>query len=484
METCIRSTQEQAVAAWVDHLNQLRLDQLLSALLQQDVNLENALGELAKVKEFVGSPEHILGSPLTKHGEIAEHMQVNFSNARKMIDGFLASHDIESVGRTAPEDYLRYGQQIQSKFLHDVKATLNGSGGANGIRQHLEKYPFFVKKGGGYDIPKDQYEEICRVLHLRAKHPTQLNRAGLRILEAIDSFHKDTGLRIGRDVHPSVVGYRDVQQGKAVETIADEESSIRQRDKENRKTAYENSKPTVQEAQKAAVVGAVSEGGVAFCLAVAAKRKSGKKLSDFTVQDWADVGLDTGKSTVKGGIRGGSVYALSNFTATPACVASALVTAIFGIIGQANVLRKGEQDEESFLINSETVCLDVTISAIASVLGQTVIPIPVLGAVIGNTAGMLLYGITKECHMEKEQKLIKQYRTDLQTLDAELEKQYQALLAELNEHFRRFSSLLDFAFDPDINRAFEGSIALARFNGVPEEKLLKTVDEIDEFFLS
>lgn len=484
MEACIRSTQEQAVAAWVDHLNQLRLDRLVTDLFQQDQNMENALRELAKVKEFVGSPEHILGSSLTKHGEIAEHMQVNFSNARKMIDGFLASHDIESVGRTAPEDYLRYGQQIQSKFLHDVKATLNGSGSANGIRQHLEKYPFFVKNGGGYDIPKDQYEEICRVLRLRATHPTQLNRTELRLLDAIDSFQKDTGLQIGRDVHPSVVSYQDVQQGKAVETIADEEKSIRQRDKENRHTLYENSKPTGKEAQKAAVVGAVSEGGVAFCLAVAAKRKSGKKLSEFTAQDWVDVGLDTGKSTMKGGIRGGSVYVLSNFTATPACVASALVTAIFGVMGQANAMRKGEQDEESFLINSEAVCMDVTISAIASVLGQMVIPLPVLGAVIGNTVGMFLYEITKKCHLEKEQRLIKYYHTNLQCLDSKLEQQYQVLLAELKEHFRRFSSLLDFAFDPDINRAFEGSIALARVNGVPEEKLLKSVDEIDAFFLS
>ena len=41
-----KSTQEQAVAAWVNHLNQLRLDNLLSALRQQDVNLQDALASI------------------------------------------------------------------------------------------------------------------------------------------------------------------------------------------------------------------------------------------------------------------------------------------------------------------------------------------------------------------------------------------------------------------------------------------------------
>lgn len=41
-----KTNQEQAVAAWVNTLNQLRLDNLLSAFRQQDVNLEDALASV------------------------------------------------------------------------------------------------------------------------------------------------------------------------------------------------------------------------------------------------------------------------------------------------------------------------------------------------------------------------------------------------------------------------------------------------------
>ena len=46
----VKSTQEQGFAAWVDYLNQLRLNELLAKLAAQDINLEQALAELQKMK--------------------------------------------------------------------------------------------------------------------------------------------------------------------------------------------------------------------------------------------------------------------------------------------------------------------------------------------------------------------------------------------------------------------------------------------------
>ena len=93
----IKSTQEQAVASWITYLNQVRLNELVEKLNQQDINLEEALKELDEIKKFLGNPEHILGSPLTKHGEIAEHMQVNFANARRAIQGLSKNHTFDGV---------------------------------------------------------------------------------------------------------------------------------------------------------------------------------------------------------------------------------------------------------------------------------------------------------------------------------------------------------------------------------------------------
>ena len=106
-EKIVKSTQEQAVAAWIDYLNVLRLHELAEKLARQDINFETAMAELQKLKIFVSDPSHILGFIRQKHGEIAEHVQVAFMNAERFIVGQEANHTFDGVGRLAPEDYLR-----------------------------------------------------------------------------------------------------------------------------------------------------------------------------------------------------------------------------------------------------------------------------------------------------------------------------------------------------------------------------------------
>ena len=69
--------------------------------------------------------------------------------------------------------------------------------------------------------------------------------------------------------------------------------------------------------------------------------KSGKKFNAFDEDDWKEIAATTEKGTLKGGIRGASIYTLTNFTATPAVVANAMVTATFGIAEQAYQLKQG-----------------------------------------------------------------------------------------------------------------------------------------------
>ena len=52
----LKSSQEQASAAWANHLNQLRFQDLAQRLAKQDINLEQALSELQKLKAFVAEP--------------------------------------------------------------------------------------------------------------------------------------------------------------------------------------------------------------------------------------------------------------------------------------------------------------------------------------------------------------------------------------------------------------------------------------------
>lgn len=208
-----------------------------------------------------------------------------------------------------------------------------------------------------------------------------------------------------------------------------------------------------------------------------------KKFSEFTADDWKEIGVDTGKGTVKGGIRGGSIYVLTNFTATPANVASAYVTAAFGIASQVKALEEGKVSQEDFVINCETVCLDVTVSAIASVAGQVLIPIPVLGAVIGNVAGEFVYELCKKQGALQSQKIIEGYNAEMAQLNQQLDIQLLKVVLEIQKALERFKDLEKLAFDEDVNIAFEGAVELAVEVGVSSDKILKTKDDIDNFFL-
>lgn len=188
-----KSTQEQAIAAWITWKNQIRLDTLIQRMDRQDMNLEEALKELGYLKEFIGDPAHILGSEGTKHGEIAEHVQVNFENARAAIKGLPARYTFEGVGRTAAEDYLLDGRPVQSKFCNELRITFFSQ---HAIEFHLEKYPDFIKEGGSYDIPRDQYEKLVDILDKYQNSPSQLAKRDYTTAKKIDDFLKKKELMV------------------------------------------------------------------------------------------------------------------------------------------------------------------------------------------------------------------------------------------------------------------------------------------------
>lgn len=471
-EKKITAAQEQAAGAWISNVNRIRAEELASSLKKQNLNLRGALEEMSKLKQFVGNPEKILGSELSKHGEIAENVQVRISNARSLVNGLKAEYTFEGVGRTAPEDYLKNGQWVQSKYYNSTRRTLDA------VREHLEKYPYFVEKGGCYDIPKDYYARIEEILN---KPKSQLLREELTILDKLKELEK-LGVKFDKELKGGLAAYSEVQQNKVGEMISREEKAIERMDDAHRNRAYRKSRASFEEGGKVSLAAAGLEGGVAFCLAVAKKRKSGKEFWEFSRKDWHEVGIAGGKGALKGGVRGASVYALSNFTATSANVASALVTAAYGVCAQADALRKKQITEEEFLINSEVLCLDVTVSAIAATLGQTVIPIPILGALIGNISGMFLYDIVRECCLEREQRLIVETEEKTLRRKRRVEEQFQDLLRCFKRELEGYSSILEAAFDEDVNCAFENSAALAASVGVRENRILKTEEDIRNFF--
>ncbi len=84
----------------------------------------------------------------------------------------------------------------------------------------------------------------------------------------------------------------------------------------------------------------------------------------------------------------------------------------------------------------------------------------------------------------KEQALLQAYIENQYVLDEVLQKKYEDYLSELQLNSDRFLGLIDKAFSSDLHEALVNSADLARAYGVKEEEILKTVDDVDDFFLN
>lgn len=472
-----KSNQEQAIAAWIQHLNNIRIEEMITQLAKQEMNFQSSMSQLILLKFFVDSPEHILGSTLTKHGEIAEHVQVRFSNADRMLLGKQGNHTFSGVGRTAMEDYLRNGKMIQFKFYNGEKGTFHA------VVKHLNTYPKFIKQGGSYDIPKNQYNKLMDIYHRGETARATLNRSEETLFKQMKNWEVKEKVKVSEVIHPSKVDYKEVQLNNVNKVINNKGNEIKRKNKTIKNKIVDQHKPTLQEGVQTTVLAASLEGGTTFCMKVYEEIKKGKKISEFTSNDWKNIGIDTAHGTVKGAIRGGSIYTMTNFLKTSAPVANSLVTASFGVVSLARKLENNDITNEEFLISSEVICMDVSLSTLSATLGQTLIPVPVLGAIIGNTVGMFMVEIGKNYLNIDEQKLINNYVKKMNYINRKYEKEYNDILEKIQIQEQKFNSLVDLAFDKDVNKAFEASIQLARNEGVNSTDVLKDLNDIDVFFL-
>lgn len=404
----------QGIGSAVDVINQMRIDQYLENIHIQDVNYEGAISELMKARDFIGSPEHILGSPATKHGEIAEVFDVRFGNADRIIRGEDPNFSFDGVGRTAAEDYLKNNLPVQSKF---VQSNLS----MDAVLKHLNDYPDFVQSGGMYCIPKGFYEQIEAWMKLSPEELTKLpasegGRLARNVIERVHELESKTGQKFVELVEPSQVNYDQVQLKRAGDTIDVKEQEIIEVDNQQREKYWEMSRASVVEGLKAAGIAAVISAVVSFSTSlISILNGKKKKLSEFTKEDWAEIFRETGIGAARGGISGGAIYALTTVAGMSAPFAAALVSATLGVSIQAIHLYKKEISFDDFMYNILDVATEAAVSGAGAFAGQILIPVPGLGAIAGSIIattvlslvkryifGGGLYELVKEAHHEKE----------------------------------------------------------------------------------
>ncbi len=488
---------DQGLAAWIHQINEERrvplyeaLAKLQASLDTQDRAFARALGELDWVRERIGSPENILGSARTKHGEIAEIAEVGLRRAREALEGRPPTAFWEEVPRLAPEDYIIAGEPVQSKFVNGINNALSH------LLEHSERHPTFATADGGYyHIPRDQHAMIERILN---GDTGELAPRTVRAITAkIEEIERVNGRPFFDQVRPASNDYAGVQQGRINATMdrhqeqleADHESmkeGVVDEHRDEVETAQRQAAPNLGELGKVTATGAAVGAGLQLTVGLYQKwKREGKRPTQLTVDDWKELGGSTLSGAAVGGVSAAALYGLTNYSALSAPFAGAVVSsgrAMATLVGQ---YKRGEISFDEFTDLSLISTTEAGIAAAGAALGQVIIPIPVVGALIGSTVARLASEHAKNMLRDQADEFSAKLRAEFESQIASLDATHRKLLSELEAQMLRLGDLTTAAFDRRINAELLlfSSVRLAEAHGVSPKEIIRTIQDVDGYIL-
>ncbi|WP_434141503.1 hypothetical protein JQR84_24500 (plasmid) [Pseudomonas luteola] len=459
----------------VKHLNDVAEASKNLALNAQAKLMEKALAELDGVRAWLDDPSKLLGSPATKHGELAEIFEVQVRNARSIIDGLAATATFEGTSRTGAVDYFIDGQAFQSKFCKEIPDGLQA------FVKHMEKYPE-VTRTGGLMFPADKYELVLKVINSKPE-PGKEDSTRIAIVKWVTQIEEIAGRKFEEAVRPSISTYSEVQLGVADQTVDSHEFDIEDRNSEHvERIEMEHGPSWAGAAQAAALAGTVS-GVITTGMAIYNKTKEGKSLfrGEFTTEDWKDVGWAGTKGFGAGAVSGGAIYGLTNYAGMAAPFAASVVSAAKGLSTLTSEYMAGNIELSEYFDLGMCICAEAAVVGVATAAGQTLIPIPIIGGVIGSISGKMMLQLAHGLdtwHLAALQE-------EMASFNASLDKTYQRVVNEITAEFDKLGMLTEAAFDFELNHrlTLSTSVDLAVAYGVQEVKILRSVSDVDAFML-
>ena len=470
----------QVAATWAALDAASRDAQLQGAISSQDWAFLDASREMEVIRDFVGSPETILGNPSTKHGEIAEQVHVGVNRAFDALHGRGFSATFEGVGRFDPVDYRVGDVDIQSKYINGLRNTLDH------VLGHAQKYPEFAQGSGQYHIPSDQFEQLG-YLQQEGAIDGLSTRANEAVQRKLDDLQAITGRSAEDMIKPGEASYAEVQKGRIHDTIESRENKLDGKNDELKEALQKDHGPSFTGLGQAAALGAGAGAGVRLGQALWIKSRGveGKNpfKGEFTPNDWHDVGVATAKGAGGGAIAGGALYMVTNATNLAAPFAGSLVSGLMGVGDLLRQYKAKNIDADQFVVLSQIVAADAAVVGLASAAGQVIIPIPVLGALVGSLAGKLVASALKEGLGNAEAQLSAKLEAYEKWALAELDDKYREELQRLDAYFGNLRELTQLAFSENVNTTLrlKASISFAEAVGVPEHKILRTPYDLDVY---
>ena len=468
----------QVASSWASLDAANRSSDLADALSSQDRAFMAAMREMQVVRDFVGTPENIQGSAMTKHGEIAEQVNVAIIRARDILLGHAPTATFEGVGRFAPTDYRVDGVDIQSKYHNGLRNTLDG------VLGHASDHPGFASGGGGYHFPRDQYEQV-RQLNETGRIDGLSDRSADAVRDRLGSLQQRTGRPADDLIASGETDYGEVQQGRIHDTIRDREGRLVEKNEDLKRRAQADHGPSLAGLGQAAAIGAAVGGGVGLAQGVWVKCREGKSpfRGEFSARDWLDIGVPAAQGAGGGAVAGGALYLLTNSTHLSAPAAGALVSGLMGIGSLLQEYHSGAIDGEQFVDMSQIVVMDAAIVGVASMTGQVLIPIPLLGVFVGSVAGKLVATAIKDSLGKSESELSEQLQAYEGAALSQLDQAYRAHVRRLDTYMGDLERLALVAFDNSVNADLRlyASVEFAEAVGVPDGLILHTTNELDRY---
>lgn len=449
--------------------------------------LQGSLKCIENVRDFTCDPSHILGAMNTKHGEIAEHIEVEIGNGRNILNKIKPCATFDGVGRTAPEDYIINGIQVQSKFCNVGWKSLEH------VLGHMHTYKNFTDNGY-YHIPKDQYETIQKVISGESIQGIS-SRAINKYKTLIQQIENESGKSFSEVVRPGLSNYNEVQLGQVDRTLdgyekefnaktSNEIKQIRKEQESDCTNAQHLTDPSWGEALNYSAVAAIITGTTSAGIKIYSKIHTGKRIAEFSLEDWKEVGYDFTKGSLNGAISGLGIYGLTKLGKFAAPFAGAMVSTTMGISSLAYNYSRGKLSKTEFAECACSLSVEAGLSAVGAAIGQAVVPVPILGAIIGTATAKASLEISKYILGKKEQELISHMQADYDAIILSLSAEASKIILQMDTYFSKLDGFIEAALSKESAIRFYGSIELCRYLNVPENFVIHNLIELDDFMLA
>lgn len=233
--------------------------------------------------------------------------------------------------------------------------------------------------------------------------------------------------------------------------------------------------------------------GTVFQLFLIDTLASGKKASELTADDWKNIAAQVSRYAILEEDQCYSEFVFSRYADYIRVSAKVIsknapeetTNAITALANEIEAL--GDQLHKETITETKYVeeCLWLSLEAMVKLLSAS------LGAHMGEELSKLTQAVSQLAFeygryvlYAKEQALLEAYLNNQRVLDDQLQRQYDAFIQALQENAAQFQSLIDKAFSPDIRCTLQNSAELARATGVKKEDILKSIEEVDSFFLA